>query len=219
MIRPWLARLLRPLLWRVPGQEARMLAAFARAERSSQYDLLAAARLCADPERRAAYLRHATDEARHAVLFEARALERGAASVGLERADFEHLYERLGEVGFLAFVHRGEERGRQQFRVYRDELARRGDERGRALFDAVLGDEDQHAAYTLALLRALEGEPGARRALRTAARWELWRAWRRAGSTVGDTLFAAAMAALYVAMAPLALLHRARGAKPGGWER
>lgn len=214
MIRPRIARLTRRVLWRVPGHEGRMLAAFARAERSSHYDLLAAARLSTDVGRRAAYLLHASDELRHAALFEARAEERGVAEVGLERADFEHLFERLGEQDFLAFVHRGEERGRRQFQVYRDELARRGDPRGRAMFDAILADEDRHAAYTRELLTVVAGgDAEARRALRRMAAWEAWRLWRRAGSQLGSALFAVTMTVLYAAMAPLAGWHRLR--RPG----
>jgi hypothetical protein len=219
MMRVVLARMSARLRWSNPRRAARLFMAFARAERSSYYDLIAAARLCRDPARRALYLRHACDESRHALMFTLRA-EQLAADVAADpheqHADFEHLFERLGEARFLAFVHAGERRGRAQLSIYRDELARRGDDKGRALLDAVLVDEARHEQYTreqLALL--LGGERALPAALRRARGWELARGWLRAGRAVSSWLFAAGMRALYLSMFPLALLVRARAARPG----
>jgi len=129
--------------------------------------------------------------------------------LGIVRPDAEDLFERLGEVGFLAFVHRGEQRGRRQFDSYRDHFARRRDERMRALFDAVLVDERRHEEYTGTLLREVAGgERAARRALRAAAAWEAWRTWRRAGRALAGAVYGAAMSVLYVGLAPLLLALR-----------
>jgi rubrerythrin len=204
-----LARLTSQVVWRWPRREVRLLRSFARAEASSLLDMVAAARLTSSPARRAAYLRHALDEARHARMFAARAdeidAERGRPVVGVPRVDYEALYERLGEIGFLAFVHRGERRGRRQFEAHRDHFSRIGDARGRALFEVILSDERRHESYTRELLVELAGQAGARRALRRAAAWEAWRLWRRAGRFVAALLFNIFMTALFVALAPLGI--------------
>jgi hypothetical protein len=212
----WLARLVTPIVWRVPGHQARKLAGFARAEQGSRIDLYAAARLSPSLARRAAYLRHALDETRHATMFARRADElrraAGRAPYGPPRADTEQLYARLGELGFLAFVHRGERRGRQQFELYRDHFGRRGDERSRALFEAIISDERRHEDYTRALLVALAGgEAAARRELARAARWQAWRTWRRVGRTVVQPAFALTMTVVYVLLMPLVALGLALG--------
>jgi hypothetical protein len=205
------------LRWSNPRRAAKLFMAFARAERSSYYDLIAAARLCADPARRALYLRHAGDESRHALMFTLRA-EQLAADVAADpheqHADFEHLYERLGEARFLAFVHAGERRGRAQLSIYRDELARRGDDRGRALLDAVLVDEARHEQYTREQLTHLVGEHAVRAALLRARGWELARGWLRVGRAASSLLFGAGMRVLYLLLFPLALVVRARAPRP-----
>jgi uncharacterized ferritin-like protein (DUF455 family) len=207
-----LARLTARLRWSSDRRAARLLMAFARAERSSHYDMMAAARLAQSAERRAAYLRHASDEARHALMFSLRAEQldrRVAADPRESTADFEHLFETLGEQRFVAFVHLGERRGQRQLSIIRDELAARGDDKGRALLDAVLEDEARHVAYTREILRELcRGERAARSALRQAQRWELWRGWLRVGRAVSSFVFAWSMRALYVLLLPLALVEK-----------
>lgn len=219
MMRVLLARLTARLRWSSPRRAAKLLMAFARAERSSYYDLIAAARLCSEPARRALYLRHACDESRHALMFTLRA-EQLAADVAADpheqHADFEHLFERLGEERFLAFVHAGERRGRAQLAMYRDELARRGDDKSRALLDAVLGDEARHEQYTREQLAQLVGERAVGSTLLRAQAWELARGWLRAGSAVSSLLFAAGMRVLYLLLFPLALVVRARTARTPG---
>ncbi len=214
MIRVQLARITGSLRWSTPTKAARLFMAFARAERSSHYDMLAAARLSPDPARRAEYLLHASDEARHALMFTLRAeqLDHAIAADPHEYiADFEHLFERLGEIGFLAFVHLGEQRGRRQFAVYRDELAKQSDDKGRALFDAVLVDEARHETYTKMLLdRLCGGDEQTQKALRRARRWELWRGWLRLGRVMSGAVFTWSMRLVYVLLLPFALIEKAR---------
>jgi hypothetical protein len=200
----------------------RLLESFELAEASSMLDLVAAARDTPSPARRALYLAHALDEDRHARTFSARARElrkvAGLPSIAPRQADFDALYARLGELDFLAFVHRGEVRGHAQFVGHREELARRGDERGRALFDAILVDESRHASYSGALLRELAGsEKAARKALRRAALREAVWAWKRAGRVVAGLLFTLLSTLLYVLLAPVALGYRALRRSPRGW--
>src|SRR5688572_25348540 len=100
-----------PLVARLPGHDERMLLGFSLAEHASMLDLRAAAAKSPSPARRAKYLRHSLDEARHARMYAQRAAElrraRGKEPIFTPQADTEDLFERLGEVAFLAFVHRG----------------------------------------------------------------------------------------------------------------
>ncbi|HEY4223928.1 MAG TPA: ferritin-like domain-containing protein [Myxococcota bacterium] len=221
-IRSVVARALSPIVWRVRGHSARKLLQFSRAERASELDLRLAAALTSSDARRALYLAHALDESRHAVLFAMRANELrkidGHDAVPLPEADTESLFERLGELRFLAFVHRGEQRGHNQFVAYRDHFGRRGDDKSRAMFNAILVDEDRHRTYTRALLVDVAGsERAARRALARAATWEAWRTWRRAGRFLAERAYGVAMAALFVLLAPLAWFVKLRRPAPRGW--
>jgi rubrerythrin len=229
------ASLLAPLAWRVPGHPARMLHGFARAEQGSMLDLQAAANLTPSPARRGLYLRHALDERRHAGMFARRAAEIGRAEQRIgegERAapeadpvwaspvvaDTEDLYERLGEVAFLAFVHLGEARGRRQFAAHVRTCRSIGDARTASLFEAIDTDEARHERYSVALLVELAGgERAARRALRRVRAWEAWRLFRRAGRAIAGRVYAAAMLVLFVAVAPFALLVRVVRPARAGW--
>lgn len=207
-----LARLLRPLRWRSPRSTSKMLLAFARAERSSFYDMMEAANATPDLARKAQYVAHAVDEARHAKMFTLRALELDpsrAADPALFHSDFEHLFTKLGEARFMAFVHLGERRGRAQMQLFRDELqglegSARADAKTRALLDAVMRDEEQHERYSLALTETLGGSLGGARA------WELRRGWLRAGAAVSGLVFTVLTSALYLLLFPLAVIERFR---------
>ncbi len=217
-----LARIANPIVWRIPGHGARKLYGFSLAEHGSMLDLKAAAKLTPSPERAALYTRHLLDETRHAQMFALRSSELraqdGAPSLGFPNADIENLFERLGEVRFLAFVHRGECRGRHQFETYRDWFARRGDNKTRAMFDAIVRDETRHESYTRELLVELAGgEAKARRELTKAALWEAWRTWRRIGRFGAEKLYFAIMLVLYVLMAPFALLGAVARPARKGW--
>jgi hypothetical protein len=190
-----------------------MLLAFARAERSSFYDMMEAANATPEVPRKAQYLAHAVDEARHAKMFTLRALELDpsrASDPSLFHSDFEHLFTRLGEARFMAFVHLGERRGRSQMQLFRDELTalegtRRADPKTRALLDTVMRDEVEHERYSLALSQALGGS------LLGARAWELRRGWLRAGAAVTGLLFTALTSVLYLLLFPLALIEKTRG--------
>jgi hypothetical protein len=216
-----LVRLVTPIVWRVPGHGARKLYGFARAEQGSRIDLLQAVHGTASLTRRALYLRHALDETRHAQMFWRRATElrlaAGGAPDGPPVADTEDLFARLGEARFLAFVHRGEQRGRRQFELYARHFGARGDARTRALFEAILGDEHRHEGYTRALLVELVGERGARRELRRAALWAAWRAWRRLGRGVSAAIYTVAMVAVYAIAGPIALVAGKLARPRAGW--
>ena len=104
-------------------------------------------------------------------------------------SDFEHLYERLGEDRFIAFVHHGEKRGRVRLGYYRDEV----DHKTRAMLDAILVDEAQHEAYTA-------GQPW------NPVWWEARRTWLRAGNLIATAVFVVLMRLLYLIAFPIALV-------------
>jgi hypothetical protein len=209
--------------FRAPLRTAQLLNGFARTEEQSQLELRDAARACPDERRRALYLRHALDEARHSRTFaeHAEELSRLAGGAGFSRpsAGSEGLFERLGEPRFLAFVHAGERRGRVEFETYARLLRQRGSLALAQLFEGVIGDERQHEAYSARLLEELAGGAEAARALTFARRWQAWRAFRRGGRGVSGALYNLTMLALYAALVPFALLWRLRPSPPRGFSR
>lgn len=199
-----LASLLAPFTLGSPRRRARLLAAFARAEHASMLDLRLAAAATTSPARKAAYLSHALDEERHARTFAAAARENGGGEPVL--GDAEDLFARRGELGFLAFVHHGESRGRRQFAALSARAERLGDARLATTLAAIATDEAQHESYTGALLVELAGEAGARKALRRARAWEAWRTFRRAGRAMAGVVWTVSMTLLYFALLPFVLL-------------
>jgi hypothetical protein len=218
----FIAKIVNPIVWRIPGHAARKLFEFSLAEHGSMLDLKAAARLTPSVERRAAYVRHLIDETRHAQVFALRSAElrrkAGLESFGSPSADTEDLFENLGEVRFLAFVHRGECRGRRQFETYRDWFAREGDDKSRALFEAIVRDERQHESYTWELLVELTGGvSAAKMELRKASLWEAWRLWRRAGRFIAEKVYFLLMLVLYATLAPFRIAATVMRPARAGW--
>jgi rubrerythrin len=209
-----LARLGGRRSFRAQRRTARLLYGFACTEAQSELELRDAARACPDVRRQALYLRHALDEARHARAFaeHAQALSRlaGGAAFSRPSAGSEGLFERLGELRFLAFVHAAERRGRVEFETYATLARERGALGLAQLFEELIRDERQHEAYSARLLDELGGETEGPRALAFARRWQAWRAFRRIGSAVSGALFRVTMLSLYALLAPFALLWRLR---------
>lgn len=218
---PLLARLLSPLTWGSPRRAVARLSSFARAEEGSRIDLCAAAARCDSPQRAAAYLEHARDEARHTQMFAAHArrlaLAHDLPPPAPVRADGSDLFETLGEADFLAFVHLGEQRAVQQFSGYERWLTGR-DDKTAAVFNALLSDERRHAAYSRALLVSLIGEQEARRAIRRAGTWELWRTWRRVGRHTARLIYRGLFLTLLPLLALLSLWVRAVRPQRKGWQ-
>ncbi len=120
MLRASIARILNPIVWRLPGRGARMLFSFAHAEAASRLDLLAAARHTPSPERRALYLRHALDEARHATVFAHRSAElrRAGGRRSARCAPTPSALRAPGRDALPRVRPPGEARGRRQFEGY-----------------------------------------------------------------------------------------------------
>lgn len=202
------------------ARTARLLGGFARTEAQSSLELRRAAQVCEDIQRRALYLRHALDEARHAQAFAEQA-SIVARTAGLQTiqgpaAGSEDLFERHGEARFLAFVHHGERRGRLQFEVYARLLRRKGQHSLAELFELLVADELQHEAYAARVLLELAGPRAAQRARRWAARSETWRGFRRSGRRMAGAVYSACMLLVYLALAPYALAFKALSKPPRG---
>ncbi len=197
--------------WRLPGRRWRRLLAFAEAEAESALELRCAAAATPDPERAALYLKHAADEARHAEILQRRATIARGSAVVIPHRGHGRLFERFGELVFVAFVHRGERRGRRQFEAHVRFFETRDPALAAAL-KSILADERRHERYTGELLEGplADGAKGARRRARRA---DLGLRWRRAGSALTAPLFALLMLLLYLLAAPLAL--GARGDRAG----
>ncbi|MEM6955833.1 MAG: hypothetical protein AAF645_09090 [Myxococcota bacterium] len=192
--------------WRLPGRRWRRLFAFAAAEAESALELRYAAARTESPERAALYLRHAEDEARHArILLHWARQARGQSLPDLPRAHAQ-LFRHLGENVFLAFVHRGERRGRRQFEAHVRFFSKR-DPRLAAALRSILADEVQHERYT--------GELAEHECRKQARRFDVLHRYRRAGAALTYPLFAGLMALLYVLASPLSLLL---GRAPRGWQ-
>ena len=188
MLRASIARISNPIVWRLPGRGARMLFSFAHAEAASRMDLLAAARHTPSLERRALYVRHAIDEARHATMFELRSAElRAARRTAAARRGARRQRSAVRAPGRAAASWRScTRRGarppavRGLSRVLRAHAATIACAR---CSTPMLADERATRPTPRELLRRAgrQRARAARAALRRAAAWEAWRLWRRSG--------------------------------------
>lgn len=217
--RTWL-KVVSPLAWSRAGAERRFLASFSETERGSAVDMLAAAELTQRRDLRRKYFIHALDETRHARLFARRASEFGAervrARAALDDANTlqahgivggRSLFERYGELEFLAFVHRSEALAVEQFGVYRDlDLL---DDKTDAMLQNILRDEHFHVGYSkMELERYTRDGKGSnvRQALRKVFWRRPWEAWMRFSLQIGHVVTSFWMTMLYmVVVAPFKL--------------
>jgi hypothetical protein len=155
--------LLSEVSWRLPGWPVKLLTAFSQSERGSAYDVLYAIEHTDRRDLRLRYFRHAMDEARHAGVFVQRAQALGGADrtlAVLGDAGYlsshgiignETLFERYGEMGFLAFVYVAEADAVEQFKVYIDRQL--PDEDTLSVLHGILKDERFHVSYSRAALK------------------------------------------------------------------
>jgi hypothetical protein len=225
-----LERALRPVhrwVWRDARRRARKLLTFAATEANGGRDLSRAAELTTDPLLRRLFLRHASDEQRHAELL----LTRGRsllAAVGPDRPGaFEASWIAPGERGLddlrvdggddaalLAFLHLSEKAAAGRFAVYREVIP---DEETRDVFRRILRDEVFHMDYTRSQLERIVPERHGRH-LWLARASRLWRAYLCAASAAAGLLGALVLLAQYFLVLPIfALLAKraARRERPG----
>ncbi len=215
--------------WRIPNRPAKFLAQFSQAERGSAYDMLAAAELTDRRELRRKYLEHALDETAHSKIFRERA---NALGIGREESAIidigylsdhgiiggETLFERFGELKFLAFVHIAEKQALEQFMVYksRDLL----DPETQVRLDGIRKDELFHMTYSGAELEhyrknGLDSEVD--KAIRQVHRDRWKEKWLRFSQHIGHFVSSLWLLLIYALLiAPFRLLARPEGV---GWHQ
>ncbi len=153
--------LLKPVhrwVWADPHRRAHKLLRFAETEADGGRDLARAAEQTGDALLRRLYLRHASDELRHADMFRTRgramlaALPKRVSGVEAnwlapgERGLDDLRVDRETDDTLLAFLHLSERAAAMRFAVYREVLA--ADPDTRAVFESILRDEAFHMNYT-----------------------------------------------------------------------
>lgn len=214
--------------WRIPGRPARFLAQFSQAERGNAYDMLAAAELTERRELRRKYLEHALDESAHSRIFRdrARALGMGRQEDALVDIGYLHdhgivggqtLFERLGELDFLAFIHVAEGQALEQFEVYK----RRNlvDPVTQVQLDGIRKDELFHMTYSGAELEHYR-QAGRSTEVRKAIWGVHWRRikekWLAFSRQIGDVVSGVWLLLMYtVVVGPFRVLARA---EDPGWQ-
>jgi rubrerythrin len=230
--------MLRPLhgwVWRDLDRRARKLLRFAETEADGGRDLARAAELTSDPLLRRLFLRHASDEQRHAELFRDRGrvlLRAGHAEPAGHRRAFEANWLAPGERGLddlrvdamspaalLAFLHYSEKAAAGRFALYHDLLAH--DPGTQAVFAKVLVDEEFHMAYTKKqLTRLVPAQRGL--ALWKGRAGRLWKAYLRLAMALAGLLGGIVLTLQYFLVLPLFALLAKRAARrenPGWYLR
>ena len=210
-----LDRVLKPLhrwVWSDPNRRARKLLRFSETETDGGRDLARAAELTRDPSLRRLYLRHADDEARHAVLFRVRgrellatlphrreALEANWLTPGERGLDDLHL-EGESEGLLLAFLHLSEKAAANRFAAYQEVLD--CDPQTRDVFARVLEDEAFHMSYTRKqLARIAPRKQGLHLWQGRLDRW--WKAYLRLAVALASVLGGVMLALQYFVVLPL----------------
>ena len=224
-LRKLLLRITSELVWRVPGWPRRLLLSFSQAERGSYYDVLSACELTERRELRRRYLEHALDEGRHAGIFMDMVKQLGGDDrVQAVMADSAYLaahgvvgqqtlFERKGELGFLAFVTIAEADAEEQFQLYLDRDL--PDKHIQDTLRGILRDEVFHKTYSRAALDAYDaGE--VKKAMR-AVRWNrLKEGWLNTSRHIGSVVASVWLGLVYlVAVGPFRVFGRL---ERGGWQ-
>ena len=213
--------------WRIPGRPSVLLAQFSQAERGSAYDMMAAAEMTQRRDMRRKYLEHSLDETAHALAFRDRAQALGMGREASALIDIgylqEHgivggqtLFERLGELDFMAFVHIAESGAMEQFEVYKHITVVDADTQSE--LDQVRKDEHFHMTYSGAELDVYR-QQGRASEVRRAIWGVHWRRlkekWLAFSRRVGDAVSGVWLLAMYVVVVgPFRLLARPEAS---GW--
>jgi rubrerythrin len=226
-------RVLRPLhrwVWADARRSADKLLRFAATEADGGRDIARAAERTKDALLRRLFLRHATDEQRHAKLFRARgrailaSLPGPAPSTSFEanwlapgeRGLDDLAVDKESEDALLAFLHLSEKAAARRFAVYHHVLT--ADPATRDVFRDVLKDEAFHMNYTLTQLKRVSP-----RAYGTRLWWarlsRMWKGYLRIASAIANVLGGVVLAVQYFVILPVFALLAKRAAKrePRGW--
>ena len=227
-----MSALLKPLqrwVWGDAARRGRRLLRFAEVAAAGGRDLVRASELTGDARLRRLYLRHASDERRHADIFRQRGMEllhaHPPGDLSLPENDWLAPGERgLDDVNvesgrdapLLAFLHLSERNAARDFKIYADAVG--GDGRTRAVFEHILRDEEFHMNYTRAeLARVSPAKQG--RLLWKARLSRLWKAYLRFAVALAGLIGSVILTLQYfILLPPFAWISR-RAAKrePEGW--
>ncbi len=211
--------------WRRDSGRANLMSKFAATELGSAYDMLAAAETTERREMRRKYLEHALDEAKHARIFRKRALDLGISreKSALVEVGYlgengiiagETLFERMGEIEFLAFVFDAEKRGLEQFHVYLNSDST--DQQTKSALTEIARDEHFHMSYSRAALEKYGAEQK-EALLRKVVLRRNKEAWLRFGNVVGIFVSKIWLILLYfVVVSPFRIFARKEGI---GWHQ
>jgi rubrerythrin len=216
------------LIWQGDDRRAHMLLRFAEVEADGGRDLVRAAESTPDPLLRRLFLRHAADEARHAVLFRTRGLEilrglDGARSMGApdwltpgERGLDDLRVEDERDDALLAFLHLSEAAAARDFTSYIKFLD--ADIPTREVFQRIVRDESFHMSYTREQLVRLAPRRHGWLLWRARAT-RLWKLYLRFAGALAGVMGAVVLTAQYFVLLPaFALLaRRAARREPAGW--
>lgn len=227
-----LDRLLRPLhrwIWRNPHRRARKLLQFAQTEADGGRDLSRAAELTPDWLLRGLYLRHASDERRHAELFQRRgeamlrqwlpatgpAIQANWLAPG-ERGLDDLRIEPNRDDSLLAFLHLSEKAAAGRFAIYQEVLS--ADPDTRAVFAEVLRDEVFHMSYTRSQLARISPQSQGIR-LWQARLGRIWTGYLRLAAAIAGLMGTVLLLLQYfVLLPPFAFLAKRAGRRePKGW--
>ncbi|HEY6463440.1 MAG TPA: ferritin-like domain-containing protein [Polyangiaceae bacterium] len=217
--------LLRPLhrwVWSDAHRRAYKLLRFAETEADGGRDIARAAELTSDGLLRRLYLRHASDELRHADMFRGRGRAM-LASLPRQPAGTEANWLAPGERGLddlqvdherddtlLAFLHLSERAAAMRFAVYREVLG--GDPETRAVFETILRDEAFHMNYTR---KQLERVSPRRHGVRLwgARLHRLWKVYLRFAAAFASIMGGVILAVQYFVVLPVFALAAKRQAR------
>ncbi len=214
--------------WRLPGWPVKLMSSFSQTERGSAIDMWAATELTERREMRRKYFLHALDESRHAILFRDRARALGGndrTRAVFEDAGYLHeqgivggqtLFERLGELEFLAFVYVAEADAVEQFDVY--QARKLPDLESREMLARILRDEAFHVSYSRMALEGYrkEGRGDEVDAALRQVRWNrIKERWLRFSLNMGSVVSGIWLNLMYaLVIGPFRLFARL---EPGGW--
>jgi rubrerythrin len=228
--------LLKPVhrwVWADAHRRAHKLLRFAETEADGGRDLARAAELTSDALLRRLYLRHASDELRHADMFRRRgsamlaSLSRRAGA-GIEanwlapgeRGLDDLSVDREKDDGLLAFLHLSERAAAMRFAVYREVLA--GDPDTRAVFESILRDEAFHMNYTRKQLERVSPRKHGLR-LWAARLHRIGKTYLRLAAAFAGVMGALLLAVQYFVVLPVfawaAKRAERRARVPSGWTR
>lgn len=219
-------------IWRIiPGRASTKMASFSHTEAGSGLDMLAALERTERRDIRLKYYRHALDELNHSKMFAHRAkvwaTEWSRADAVLNDGSWiqshginekQTLFEKLGELEFLAFVWVHETRGAQLFNLYADLMS--DDDDTSRMFDQIAKDERFHISYSKAELDRYRAQGRASEVtwalLRVRGRrW--WEAWMRFSHHLGTFVSGLWLTIIYVfIVAPFALVAKLTEKQDGG---